>query len=151
MADIKSKEERSANMAKIQSKNTRPEMYIRSALFKRNHRFRVNYKAVEGHPDIYFTRTKVAIFVHGCYWHRHEKCKYAYTPKSNTDFWLAKFEANKRRDDVVYDVLQKNGTHVLIVWECTIRRMKRDTSIECEIISQIENFIGDITQTFLEI
>jgi len=138
-------------MAHIRSKNTKPEIYIRSALFKRNRRFRVNYKAIEGHPDIYFSKAKVAIFIHGCYWHRHVGCKYACIPKSNSDFWNTKFEANKKRDDVVYEMLQKNGIHVLIVWECTIKKMMCDANVYDKVISQIENFINGRTQPFLEI
>ena len=149
--DIKSKEARSENMAKIRSKNTKPEMYIRSALFKRNYRFRVNHKAVEGHPDIFFTRVKVAIFVHGCYWHRHEGCKYAYIPKSNTDFWLTKFETNKNRDSVVYEALKQNGVRVLIVWECTIKKMKQSPNAHEEVMSRIDVFLNNEKQSFLEI
>ena len=126
-------------------------MFIRSALFKRNYRFRVNYKAVAGHPDIYFSRAKVAIFVHGCYWHRHNECKHAYTPKSNADFWLAKFETNKKRDAVVYEMLEKDGIRILIVWECTVKKMKHDTKTHDEVMSQIEGFINDNEQSYQEI
>jgi DNA mismatch endonuclease (patch repair protein) len=151
LADIKSKEERSVNMAKIRSKKTKPEMYIRSALSKRNHRFRVNYKLVEGHPDIYFTRIKVAVFIHGCYWHRHYGCKYAYTPKSNINFWVTKFEINKNRDDAVYEELKNNGVRILIIWECTVNKMKTNIELHNEIISRIEIFLNDNDQLFLEI
>ena len=151
MADIKSKEARSANMAKIHSKNTRPEMYIRSALFKRNLRFRVNYKAIEGNPDIYFTKAKAAIFVNGFYWHRHDGCKYAYIPKSNTDFWLAKFEANIKRDSIVHETLKGSGIRVLVVWECTVKKMKNDVELHSKILSQIEDFIYHDNRLFLEI
>ena len=126
-------------------------MYIRSALFKRNHRFRVNYKAVEGRPDIYFTRTKVAIFIHGCYWHRHDGCKYGYIPKTNTAFWLAKFEANKKRDIVVYKALLENNVRVLIVWECTVRKIKHNLKAHDEVMEQIENFIFNTNHQYLEI
>lgn len=149
--DIKSKEERSKNMAKIRSKNTRPEKYIRSALFKNNFRFRVNYHVIEGHPDIYFTRTKIAIFVHGCYWHRHNGCQYAYTPKSNVDFWLAKFTTNKKRDTVVYETLCNEGVRVLVIWECTVRKMWRDNEIHSAVIAQIEDFILTNSQQYLEL
>ena len=148
--DIKSKEARSRNMSRIRSRDTRPEMYVRSALFRRNHRFRVNCNTVEGHPDIYFTRTRVAIFVHGCYWHRHSDCKYAYTPKSNTEFWLTKFAANMKRDAVVYDVLLNSGIRVLIIWECTVNRIRRDPASHDRVMAQIEAFLaGD--QVFCEI
>ena len=149
--DIKSKEARSKNMASIRSKNTKPEMYLRSILFRKKYRYRVNYKAIEGHPDIYFTRQKIAIFIHGCYWHRHEGCKYAYTPKSNSNFWLTKFDTNKRRDCVVYETLEKNGVRVLIVWECTIKKMKSNSEFYNRIITQIDDFIINRSTQFLEI
>ena len=138
-------------MAKIRSKDTRPEKYIRSALFKRNYRFRVNYEAVDGHPDIYFTRTKVAVFVHGCYWHRHDGCKYSYIPKSNVGFWLAKFEANKKRDNLVYEALNRNSIRVLIIWECSVRKMKASIETHNDIMSKIESFIGTGCLQYLEI
>jgi DNA mismatch endonuclease (patch repair protein) len=149
--DIKSKEARSENMAKIRSKSTRPEMFVRSALFKRNHRFRVNCKAVEGCPDIYFSRTKAAVFIHGCYWHRHDGCKYAYSPKSNIDFWHTKFEENKKRDNIVREALLKSSIRVLIIWECTVRSMKSNAETYNEIINRIEDFIHNENQQFLEI
>ena len=151
MADIKSREARSENMSKIRSKNTRPEMFIRSALFKRNHRYRVNYKAVEGCPDIYFSRAKAAIFVNGCYWHRHDGCKYAYVPKTNIEFWLAKFNTNKKRDTIVYEALQKSGVRILIIWECTVKKMKSNAKMQSEIMLQIEKFISNNKILFLEI
>jgi len=149
--DIKSKEARSRNMSKIRSKDTQPEKYIRSALFRRNHRYRVNSNVVEGHPDIYFPRLNVAIFVHGCYWHRHDGCKYAYIPKSNSEFWLAKFETNKTRDATVYNVLKNHGVRVLIIWECTVRKMMCNADFHNKTIVQIENFILRKKPAFSEI
>jgi DNA mismatch endonuclease (patch repair protein) len=149
--DIKSKEKRSKNMAKIRSKNTRPEKYIRSALFKNKFRFRVNYDVIEGHPDIYLTKAKVAIFVHGCYWHRHNGCQYAYTPKSNVNFWLSKFTTNKKRDTIVYETLCNKGIRVLVIWECTVRRMWRDNEIHSGVIAQIEDFILADNLQYLEL
>jgi len=149
--DIKSEEARSENMAKIRLKDTKPEIFIRSALFSRNFRYRVNYKAVEGHPDIYFTRAKVAIFIHGCYWHRHDGCKFAYVPKSNSDFWLTKFESNTKRDSTVCEALLSAGIRVLIVWECTIRKMKRNTKFYEDSLECIERFISEQNQQFAEI
>lgn len=99
--DIKSPEERSKNMAAIHSKNTKPEIYLRKLLFARGYRYGVNSKSVPGHPDIYMKKYNTAIFVHGCFWHRHEGCKYAYMPQSRVEFWLKKFEANVKRDELV--------------------------------------------------
>lgn len=82
MTDIKSPEERSRNMAAIRSKDTKPEVYLRKLLFAQGYRYRKNYKKIPGHPDIYLPKYRTAIFVHGCFWHRHQGCKYAYMPKA---------------------------------------------------------------------
>ena len=87
MTDIKSPEERSRNMAAIRSKDTKPEVYLRKLLFAQGYRYRKNYKKIPGHPDIYLPKYRTAIFVHGCFWHRHQGCKYAYMPYSNIEFW----------------------------------------------------------------
>lgn len=139
--DIKSPEERSKNMAAIHSKNTKPEIYLRKLLFARGYRYGVNSKSVPGHPDIYMKKYNTAVFVHGCFWHRHEGCKYAYMPKSRVEFWLKKFEVNVKRDELVRKELASKKIKVLIVWECTIKRMKKDKKTEEEVISLIEKFL----------
>ncbi|RHQ24290.1 DNA mismatch endonuclease Vsr [Clostridiaceae bacterium AF29-16BH] len=139
--DIKSPEERSKNMAAIHYKNTKPEIYLRKLLFARGYRYGVNSKSVPGHPDIYMKKYNTAVFVHGCFWHRHEGCKYAYMPKSRVEFWLKKFEENVKRDELVRKELESKKVKVLIVWECTIKRMKKDKKIEEEEISLIEKFL----------
>ncbi len=148
--DIKSKDARSLNMSNIRSKNTKPEIFIRSELHKQGLRFYVNSKLVEGHPDIYFSKKKVAVFINGCYWHRHENCKLAYSPKSNTAFWLAKFDANKKRDIIVAEKLRCSGIRVLIIWECTVKKMMRD-DVDCKnCLTRINDFILS-DDVFLEI
>ena len=139
--DIKSPKERSKNMAAIHSKNTKPEIYLRKLLFARGYRYGVNSKSVPGHPDIYMKKYNTAIFVHGCFWHRHEGCKYAYMPKSRIEFWQKKFDANIKRDEYVRKELASKKIKVLIVWECTIKRMKKDKKTEEEVISLIEKFL----------
>ncbi len=101
MADIKSLEDRSKNMAAIKNKNTKPEIYLRKELFSRGYRYRIASPMVPGHPDMYLAKYKLAIFVHGCFWHRHEGCKYSYMPKSRVDFWDKKFKSNIVRDKTV--------------------------------------------------
>jgi DNA mismatch endonuclease (patch repair protein) len=149
--DIKSKDARSENMAKIRSKDTRPELFIRSSLSERNYHFIPNCPSVEGRPDLYFDSEQAAIFIHGCYWHRHAGCKYAYTPKSNVEFWLAKFEANQKRDAAVFSALQTTGVRILIIWECTVRKMRRDKALNSQVMAQIEGFLRDESLVFLEI
>ena len=141
MTDIKTPAERSKNMAAIKSKNTRPEFFFRNLLFAQGLRYRTNYARIEGHPDIYLPKWKTAIFVHGCFWHRHKKCKFAYQPKSNVAFWNLKFEKNIKRDKAVQEVLYGQKIKCLIVWECTIKQMKRDPIFSELIIEKTKEFI----------
>ena len=101
MADIKSPEERSRNMRAIRSKDTKPEIYLRKLLFAQGLRYRKNVQKLPGSPDMYLAKYRTAIFVHGCFWHRHQGCKYAYMPKSRTEFWVEKFDINVSRDRLV--------------------------------------------------
>lgn len=118
-----SKEHRSWNMSRIRSKDTSPEMTVRSLLHRLGYRFRLHRKDLPGHPDIVLPRYRAAIFVHGCYWHRHKGCKFAYTPKTRTDFWQRKFADNVLRDRRTRDQLEQTGWQVIIVWECEIRNL----------------------------
>ena len=114
--------DRSENMRRIRSKDTKPEMELRSALHRAGFRYGLNNKKVPGHPDIWMAKWNTAIFVNGCFWHRHTGCKYAYTPKSRTEFWTAKFEANVRRDEEVKKQLAEQGIRQLVVWECSLKK-----------------------------
>jgi len=140
--DIKSPEERSRNMAKIKNANTKPELYIRSLLHKHGLRFRVNYKDLPGKPDIWFPGEKVAIFIHGCYWHRHEGCKYAYTPKTNVEFWTTKLERNREHDKEVIEQLNELGIRVLTVWECTINNRISEDGGAATILADVLGFLN---------
>lgn len=148
--DIKTPEERSKNMAAIRSTNTKPEVYFRKLLFARGYRYSLNSKKIPGHPDIYLRKYNTAIFVHGCFWHRHKGCKYAYMPKSRADFWTNKFETNKKRDCLVQRVLQEKGIKYLVVWECTIKQMKKDKEFRKSILKDVEEFFKT-KNIFLEI
>lgn len=141
MADIVSPEKRSQNMSAIRSKNTKPEMYLRKLLFAQGYRYRIADKSVPGHPDIFLRKYNTAIFVNGCFWHRHPGCKFAYTPKSRVDFWQKKFDDNVRRDSVVKAELLEHGIKLLTVWECAIRRMQRDKIEEERALAKIIFFI----------
>jgi DNA mismatch endonuclease (patch repair protein) len=118
--DRLSKERRSWNMGRIRSANTTPEIRVRSILHRLGYRFRLHSKELPGRPDIVLPKWHHVIFVHGCFWHRHEDCKFCYTPKSRTDFWTAKFEGTIRRDRAAETALRSMGWHVSIVWECEI-------------------------------
>ena len=141
MADIKSPEERSLNMAKIRSKDTKPEVWLRKQIFERGYRYRKNVNNVPGHPDLWLAKYDTAVFVHGCFWHRHEGCRYAYMPNSHIEFWRKKFQKNIERDQIVYEELQKIGVKELIVWECTIKRMEKDKIIKEKKLMEIEFFL----------
>jgi len=124
--DIKSKEKRSQNMSRIKSKNTSIELKIRKLLFKSGFRYRVNYAAVTGRPDIYISKFKTAVFINGCFWHRHRGCRYSYMPKSNIEFWSSKFEKNMERDKTVVNELNNKGIKVIVIWECTVKGLKNE-------------------------
>ena len=121
--DQLSKRRRSWNMSRIRNRDTRPERIVRSALHRMGFRFRLKPQRLPGSPDIVLTRNRTAVFVHGCFWHRHPRCPCAYTPKSNCAFWLRKFAQNQRRDRAVRCRLRRMGWRVVTVWECETRRV----------------------------
>ena len=150
MTDIVSPKKRSENMTSIKGKDTDPEIYLRKQLFARGYRYRKNISYIYGHPDIYLAKYQTAIFVNGCFWHRHPGCKYAYTPKSRIEFWEAKFQANILRDQQVKRTLSDEHVKQLVVWECTIKRMKKDSDYNCGVLDRIERFLADDSQ-YLEL
>ena len=119
-----SKEHRSWNMSRIRGKDTAPELTVRSLLHRLGYRFRLHPKDLPGKPDIVLPKYQTVIFVHGCYWHRHKKCRYAYTPKTRIDFWKKKFEENVKRDTLTRKRLRELGWRIIIVWECQIRDLE---------------------------
>ena len=121
MADKISQERRSWNMSRIRGKDTGPELIVRKTLHALGFRFRLHRKDLPGRPDIVLPKYSTTIFVHGCFWHRHEGCKYAYTPKSRQEFWKDKFEKNRMRDRGVLCSLQELEWNVKIIWECETR------------------------------
>lgn len=116
--DILTPEERSRVMSHITGKDTRPEMIVRSLLHRLGFRFRLHHRDLPGKPDIVLPRRKAVIFVHGCFWHRHQGCKDATIPKTNTGFWLNKLNRNVERDLKAASALKAAGWRVLYVWEC---------------------------------
>ena len=114
-------EQRSWNMSRIRSGNTGPERRTRSLLHRMGYRFRLHRKDLPGRPDIVLPGHRTAVLVHGCYWHRHPGCRFAYTPKSNLEFWQAKFRENTARDARQRQELLELGWRVITVWECETR------------------------------
>lgn len=121
MADRISKERRSWNMSRIRGKNTKPELQLRSLLHQSGFRFRIHDSSLPGKPDIVLRKYKTAIFVNGCYWHRHIDCSYATTPKTRTSFWQEKFQRTIERDKRKRDELMQAGWRVITVWECELK------------------------------
>jgi len=120
--DIWSKEKRSDVMSKIRSTNTKPEKLLRSLLHSKGLRFRIHRKDLPGKPDIIFPKQKLAIFVHGCFWHYHKDCNEGRIPSSNSKFWKDKLEKNILKDEKAIKDLIKIGWNVVVVWECEIER-----------------------------
>tara|TARA_B100000686_G_scaffold260546_2_gene273299 strand:+ start:8052 stop:8465 length:414 start_codon:yes stop_codon:yes gene_type:complete len=125
MTDHLKPAERSWNMSKIKSKNTRPEKVVRSFLHLNGFRFRLHNKNLPGKPDITLKKYNTVIFVNGCFWHHHKNCKRANIPKSNKDYWIPKIEKNKSRDKKNIADLKKNKWKVLVVWECEVKNMEK--------------------------
>jgi DNA mismatch endonuclease (patch repair protein) len=121
MTDVFIESKRSEVMSRIKGRNTKPELAVRSMLHRNGYRFRLHRVDLPGKPDIVLPRFKTVIFVHGCFWHRHNDCRYAYTPKSRVDFWLKKFDENVCRDGQVRVELENLGWRVVTVWECDLR------------------------------
>jgi DNA mismatch endonuclease, patch repair protein len=137
-------------MSKIRGKNTKPEKYIRGLLYHAGFRYRINYKLLSGTPDIFLGKYKTVLFINGCFWHRHKDCRYATTPKSNTEFWENKFKRNVARDQGVYEKLKEEGFKVLVVWECTINQMIKDIAFEVEIMEALMKEIRKESIEFTE-
>ncbi|MBG0794457.1 DNA mismatch endonuclease Vsr [Methylocystis sp. H62] len=116
--DIVSSARRSKMMAGIKGKSTKPELAVRRMAHQLGYRFRLHSKDLPGSPDLVFPRLKLAVFVHGCFWHRHEACRYAYSPKTNVEFWDRKFKNNVLRDIRAKEGLEDMGWRVAIIWEC---------------------------------
>lgn len=122
MSDKLTPEKRSWNMSQIKGKDTKIEVEVRKYLFSKGYRFRKNDKRYPGKPDIVLPKYHVAIFVHGCFWHRHEGCKDATTPKTRTEFWLEKFDKNVKNDQIKQEKLKEMGWRVIVIWECELKR-----------------------------
>ena len=120
MADVFSKEMRSRIMSQIHSRDTRPEMIVRSMVHRLGYRFRLHLRKLPGTPDLVLPRLQSVIFVHGCFWHGHPRCNRAVQPASNALFWRQKLAANRKRDKKSQLLLRKSGWRVCVVWQCEL-------------------------------
>jgi DNA mismatch endonuclease (patch repair protein) len=127
MADTLSKTERSLRMSLVKSRDTKPELIVRSLAHRLGFRFRLHVAHLPGSPDLVFPRLGAVIFVHGCFWHRHRSasCTYARLPKSRQEFWVEKLEGNRKRDEVNVRKLRNQGWKVLQIWECELKDKER--------------------------
>jgi DNA mismatch endonuclease (patch repair protein) len=135
--DNLSKKARSALMAKIKGKNTRPEMLIRKFLFSKGFRYRIHDSRYPGSPDIVLPKYRTAIFVHGCFWHGHENCRASRLPTTNVEYWRKKTQQNIRRDRRKIKLLEKDGWKVIVIWECKIKKKEQRNSELDKIIKEI--------------
>lgn len=139
MADVHTKTQRSYNMSRIRSTETKPEVIVRKYLFSRGLHYRKNDKRYHGKPDIVLPKYKTIVFVHGCFWHQHEGCRYAVMPSTNVDFWKKKLSANISRDISTKLLLESQGWNVITIWECELRKEKRENTLDTLYHSIINN------------
>lgn len=123
-------EQRHKSMSHIRSTENKPENIVRKYLFSKGFRYRKNDKRYPGKPDIVLPKYKTVIFVNGCFWHQHQGCKYATIPKSNQQYWIPKLERNVKRDSINHQLLKDVGWHVIIIWECELKKDKREYTLE---------------------
>lgn len=134
--------QRSKNMSKIHSKNTKPELTVGSYLFKLGFRYRKNVKNLPGKPDFVLRKYKTIIFINGCFWHGHEGCKYFVMAKSNIAFWEGKIAYNRNRDRENVLKLIELGWKVITVWECELRHGDKDNRLQ-RLVEEIKSNKGD--------
>lgn len=139
--DVVTPDKRSEMMSGIRSKNTKPELQVRRLLFSLGYRFRLHRKDLPGTPDIVMPSRRVAIFVHGCFWHRHKNCSLAKLPKTNSEFWKKKLSGNVRRDKEKYRELARCGWRTLVIWECAVRREQQVGTLGAQIKQWVESGI----------
>lgn len=141
MADPMTPTERSKQMSLVKAKNTKPEIEVKKIFWSLGYRYKLtNVSGLPGKPDIVFKQRKKAIFVHGCFWHRHEGCPNNRIPKSNIDFWLKKFEQNIKNDEYVYNLLTQMGWRHMIIWECMLKKRDRE-----KLLKSIDEFMSGDT------
>jgi len=117
-------------MSRIKSKNTKPEILVRKYLFSQGFRYRLHVNKLPGKPDLVFPKYKKVVFIHGCFWHGHENCKYFKPPKTRTDWWMNKISENRNRDERNIVKLKKENWLPIIIWECELKPDKRDQTLQ---------------------
>lgn len=138
MTDVHDKLTRSYNMSQIKGKNTKPEMLVRKYIFSKGFRYRLHDKKLKGKPDIVLSSLSVVIFVHGCFWHGHDNCRYFKLPKTRTEWWRNKIERNKQTDIQNKRSLEKDGWKVITIFECQLKPEKRSKTLE-NLVNQLKS------------
>ncbi len=126
MTDVHNKATRSYNMSRIKGKDTKPEMLVRKFLFANGFRFRLHDKKLPGKPDIVLPKYKTVIFVHGCFWHGHEGCKYSSIPKTRSHWWQEKINKNIANGEKAICALEQMGWRVIVIWSCELKQNQKD-------------------------
>ncbi|MCM2464759.1 very short patch repair endonuclease [Methanoculleus oceani] len=145
MVDTRSPEQRRRIMAAVHSKDTGPELLVRRYLWSKGIRYRLHPENLPGKPDIVIPRCKIAIFVHGCFWHGHENCSLGRLPKSRVDYWKSKIETNKKRDRLIKEELKALGWHQLVIWSCQLRTKKAASTALPALLNEILNICPDLS------
>jgi DNA mismatch endonuclease (patch repair protein) len=117
-------------MSRIRSKDTKPELIVRKYLFANGFRYKLHDKKLPGKPDLVLSKYKTAIFIHGCFWHGHQNCRYFVVPKTRTEWWLNKITNNKAKDDSVNAALALAGYQIIEIWECELKKANRETTLK---------------------
>lgn len=130
MADVHTKEQRSYNMSRIKGKDTKPELLVRKFLHAQGFRYKLHDKTLPGKPDIVLPKYKTVILIQGCFWHGHARCKYFTIPKTRTQWWTNKINANKANDEKAAKALKKEGWKVIVIWECQLKREKAEKTMD---------------------
>ncbi len=149
MADVLTPEQRSYNMSRIRNRDTKPEEMVRKYLFSHGFRYRKNDTGLPGKPDIVLPKYKTVIFVNGCFWHKHEGCKYFVWPKDNKEFWKEKITRNVTRDQENYNKLQDMGWNIIIIWECELKSKTRELTLNRLLVSLTRKLGIDETESQL--
>jgi len=129
MTDVHEPAVRSYNMSQIKAKDTKPELMVRKFLHKNGLRYKLHDKSLPGKPDIVLPKYKTVIFVHGCFWHGHEDCRYYVIPKTRTEWWLNKISRNIQKDEENYNKLREIGWNVLTIFECELKSANKDMTL----------------------
>ena len=141
MSDVLNPQQRHRCMSHIRSKATKPEILVRKWLWSHGYRYRLNVKSVPGKPDIVMRKYRTAIFVNGCFWHGHEGCKQFVLPKTNTEFWQNKIEANLSRDQKNYDTLINAGWQVIVLWQCKLTKQELEPTMQSVAVALNQNLL----------